>query len=148
MCQFHLWKVDHYIAHCLSSGPSWIANSFSYIYNNANGLLSLAGSVEEQQEEKKWIQQILIAVIFWIDVRQFNVMPLKCTPKDLQRDGQIGKMKSKKKLWNVKTMKIDGKKIRICLRSYIKFSMHDSLLKTLSETESPEVKVGAEIGLE
>ena len=43
------------------------------------------------------------------------------------------KAKCEKKLWNVKTMKIDGKKMLI---SYMKFRMHDSLLKTSSETES------------
>ena len=102
----------------------------------ANDLLSLAGSVEGQQEEKKRSQQF--ALIFWIDVKQFNVVPLKRIPKDSQRDGQMGKMKSERKLWNVKTIKIDGKKIRICLILYMNSSLYDSLLKTLSETESPD----------
>ena len=56
--------------------------------------------------------------------------------EDLQRSPskrQMRKAKCEKKLWNVKTMKIDGKEMLI---SYTKFRMHDSLLKTSSETES------------
>ena len=63
--------------------------------------------------------------------------------EDLQRSPpckrQTRKAKCEKKLWNAKTMKIDGKKMLI---SYMKFRMHDSLLR-----QSPEVKVGGEIGL-
>ena len=56
-------------------------------------------------------------------------------PEDLQRSPckrQTRKAKCEKKLWNAKTMKIDGKKMLI---SCMKFRMHESLLKTSSETE-------------
>ena len=72
----------------------------------ARSLLDLSNNMPGKDDEaKKKKMPPVFALIYWLDVHQFNVMSLKKIPAKLHAEGTVGQMKSEKKMWNVKNVK-------------------------------------------
>lgn len=48
-------------------------------------------------------------IVFWVDTKEFNVMPISKIRKENREEGKITKIKTEGKLWTVKLVQISGK---------------------------------------
>ena len=48
-------------------------------------------------------------IVFWVETKQFNVMPLSKIRKEDREEGKITKIKTEGKQWTVKLVQISGK---------------------------------------
>ena len=69
-------------------------------------LLSLSEKAEKSLESKSTKKY---TILFWIDTKEFNVVPLSRVPKDKRMEGSIATLKAERKLWQVKLVKVEGK---------------------------------------
>lgn len=50
------------------------------------------------------------AVVYWIETKEFNVMPLSKKPKDKREEKALATLKAEGREWATKIVKIGGKK--------------------------------------
>ena len=48
-------------------------------------------------------------ILFWIDTKEFNTVPLTRVPKEHRKEGDIATVKAERKEWKVKLVKVGGK---------------------------------------
>ena len=72
----------------------------------ATQLLNLESSVTSQPEKEKASSKY--AIVYWIETKEFNVMPLMRIPKDKREEGASAILKAERKEWETKIVKIGG----------------------------------------
>ena len=76
----------------------------------ASELLNLESStnskVNSQSDKAK--SSTKYAIVYWIEMKEFNVMPLSRIPKDKREQGASATLKAERRDWETKIVKIGG----------------------------------------
>ena len=89
------------------------------IQHLASELLNLKSSKNVSSEVSKVKSPTKYAIVYWIETKEFNVMPLSKIPKGSREEGVSATLKAERKEWGTKIVKIGGNKI------YIYFVLYD-----------------------
>jgi len=71
-----------------------------------SSLLSLSNVSNKQSAKQK---KKMYIILFWIDTKEFNTVPLTRVPKEHRKEGDIATVKAERKEWKVKLVKVGGK---------------------------------------
>ena len=84
-------------------GLARIANDLNKLHEN---------QIDDNCEDPKALKaksKSKFAIVFWVETKQFNVMPLSKIRKEDREEGKITKIKTEGKQWTVKLVQISGK---------------------------------------
>ena len=79
----------------------------SSVENLASELLLLEPAKKLSEQNVKKSTQY--AVVYWIETKEFNVMPLSKIPKDKREEGALATLRAEGKEWATKLVKVGGK---------------------------------------
>lgn len=84
-------------------GLGTIANDLNKLHENQ------VDDVYEDLQTPKAKSKPKFVIVFWVDTKEFNVMPISKIRKENREEGKITKIKTEGKLWTVKSVQISGK---------------------------------------
>ena len=79
----------------------------SSLGNIASELLQLEAPKNPNQGNEKRLTKY--AIVYWIETKEFNVMPLSKIPKDKREEKALATLKAEGREWATKIVKIGGK---------------------------------------
>lgn len=82
--------------------------NMSSIGDLASSLLLL--EAPQKAHEKNGKRPTQYAIVYWIETKEFNVMPLSKIPKDKREEGALATLRAEGKEWATKIVKVGGKK--------------------------------------
>ena len=74
----------------------------------ASELLNLESSTKVNLQSDKAKTSTKYAIVYWIETKEFNVMPLSRIPKDKREQGASAILKAERRDWETKIVKIGG----------------------------------------
>ena len=74
----------------------------------ASELLNLESSTKVNSQPDKAKSSTKYAIVYWIETKEFNVMPLSRIPKDKREQGASATLKAERRDWETKIVKIGG----------------------------------------
>ena len=81
--------------------------TISSVENLASEMLLLEPAKKLSEQNVKKSTQY--AVVYWIETKEFNVMPLFKIPKDKREEGALATLRAEGKEWATKLVKVGGK---------------------------------------
>lgn len=100
-------RSGQYVCNCVSAASVVIAMSTQLLASELLNLESSTNSKVNSQSDKAK-SSTKYAIVYWIETKEFNVMPLSRIPKDKREQGASATLKAERRDWETKIVKIGG----------------------------------------